>query len=140
MTTIKAFMQDNHRQCDELYAAAEEAVAGQDWSAADQAWEAFSRELDTHITVREEGQLFPALEAVNGPAGPIAVMRSEHEQMRALVAQMNEALAARDRDQFLGLGETLMMLTQQHNMKEENILYPIMDQFIAGEADKLQQS
>jgi hemerythrin-like domain-containing protein len=140
MTTIKAFMQDNHRQCDELYATAEEAVAEQDWSAADRAWEAFSRELDTHITEREEGQLFPALEAVNGPAGPIAVMRSEHEQMRALVAQMNEALAARDRDQFLGLGETLMMLTQQHNMKEENILYPIMDQFIAEEADKLLQS
>jgi iron-sulfur cluster repair protein YtfE (RIC family) len=60
--------------------------------------------------------------------------------MRALVAQMNEVLAARDRDQFLGLGETLMMLTQQHNMKEENILYPIMDQFIADEADKLLQS
>jgi iron-sulfur cluster repair protein YtfE (RIC family) len=53
---------------------------------------------------------------------------------------MNEALAARDRDQFLGLGETLMMLTQQHNMKEENILYPIMDQCIADEADKLLQS
>lgn len=29
MTTIKAFMQDNHRHCDELYATAEEAVADQ---------------------------------------------------------------------------------------------------------------
>ena len=28
----------------------------------------------------------------------------------------------------------------QHNMKEENILYPIMDQCIASEADNLQQS
>jgi iron-sulfur cluster repair protein YtfE (RIC family) len=140
MTTIKAIMQDNHRHCDELYATAEGAVAEGDWSGADQAWKSFCQELDTHITEREEGQLFPALEAVNGPAGPIAVMRSEHEQMRALVAQMNEALAARDSEQFLGLGETLMMLTQQHNMKEENILYPIMDQCIAGEADKLLQS
>lgn len=67
-------------------------------------------------------------------------MRAEHQQMRALVAQMNEALTARDRDQFLGLGETLLMLTQQHNMKEENILHPIMDQSIADEADKLLQS
>lgn len=140
MTTIKAFMQDNHRHCDELYTTAEAAVAEQDWNRADQAWKAFTREFDTHITEREEGQLFPALEAVNGPAGPIAVMRSEHEQMRALVTQMDEALTARDMEQFLGLGETLMMLTQQHNMKEENILYPIMDQFIADEADKLLQS
>ena len=138
MTKISAIMQDNHRQCDELYAAAEEAVANQDWLLADQAWQAFASEFDTHITVREEGQLFPALEAANGPAGPIAVMRMEHEQMRVLLAQMGDALTAREQQQFLGLGETLMMLTQQHNMKEENILYPIMDQCIPEQAGELQ--
>ncbi len=136
-TSISDFMQHNHRHCDELYTRAEEAVAGQDWDSADQAWSAFASELDAHITGREEGQLFPALEAANGPPGPIAMMRMEHEQMRALVAQLGEALAARDQQQFLGLGETLMLLTQQHNMKEENILYPIMDQFIAEQADQL---
>ena len=31
-----------------------------------------------------------------------------------------------------------MMLTQQHNMKEENILYPIMDQCIPEQAGELQ--
>ena len=65
------------------------------------------------------------------------VMRGEHEQMRALVSQANDALAVRDKGQFLGLAETLMMLTQQHNMKEENILYPMMDQCIPQEAAKL---
>ena len=59
---------------------------------------------------------------------------------RALVTQMNDALAAQEHHRFLGLGETLMMLTQQHNMKEENILYPIMDQVIAGEAENLKPS
>ena len=86
MNNISAIMHDNHRHCDELYAAAEEAVANEDWLAADQAWQAFATELNTHITVKEEGQLFPALEAANGPPGPIAVMRMEHEQMRALLA------------------------------------------------------
>lgn len=137
MTGISAFMQNNHRDCDELYAAAEEAVSGLDWSGANQAWEAFAEKLHEHITVREEGQLFPALEAVNGPPGPIAVMRMEHEQIRALVAQMTEALTAREQQQFLGLGESLMLLSQQHNMKEENILYPIMDQLIAEQAGNL---
>jgi iron-sulfur cluster repair protein YtfE (RIC family) len=33
-----------------------------------------------------------------------------------------------------------MMLMQQHNMKEENILYPMMDRCIPDEAAKLQQS
>ena len=137
MTTISNFMQHNHRQCDELYAAAEEAVANQDWAAANAGWLAFTSELNTHITDREEGRLFPAFEAANGPPGPIAMMRGEHAQMRALVAQMDEALASQEHQRFLGLGETLMMLTQQHNMKEENILYPMMDQFISGESENL---
>jgi hemerythrin-like domain-containing protein len=136
--SISAIMQDNHRHCDELYATAEESVADEDWDRAEGDWKAFAREFDEHVTRREEGQLFPALEAAGGPAPPIAVMRSEHEQMRALVAQMEEALAARERQQFLGLGETLMLLTQQHNMKEENILYPIMDQMLPEQADLLQ--
>ena len=137
MTTISTLMQDNHRHCDELYAATEEAVVDQDWGVAQQHWAAFSNEFNRHITEWEEGRLFPALEAANGPPGPIAVMRSEHEQMRAVVAQLSEAVAAREQQQFLGLGETLMLLTQQHNMKEENILYPIMDQLIADQASGL---
>jgi len=139
-TTISSIMQDNHRHCDELYASVEEAVANRDWASADRCWQLFTSEFHAHIDDREEGQLFPAFEAANGPPGPIAVMRSEHEQMRALVAQLGQSLAARDQQEFLGLGETLMLLTQQHNMKEENILYPVMDQLIASEADRLQQS
>lgn len=138
--SISTFMQKNHRACDESYVSVEEAVAGEDWERADRDWSAFSREFDLHVTEREENQLFPALEAAGGPPGPIAVMRSEHEQMRALIAQMEQALAAREREEFLGLGETLMLLSQQHNMKEENILYPIMDQYIPEQLDSLQQS
>jgi hemerythrin-like domain-containing protein len=66
------------------------------------------------------------------------MMRSEHEQIRALLFQMSDALTAQDGAQFLGLAETLMMLMQQHNMKEENILYPMMDQCIPDEASRLQ--
>jgi len=130
-------MQQNHRECDELFAAAEESVANGDWELALKRWQAFSSALDAHITDREEGQLFPAIEAVNGPMGPTMVMRGEHEQMWVLIAQMDDALADQDQRQFLGLAETLMMLMQQHNMKEENILYPMMDQCIAEEADRL---
>ena len=140
MATLSTFMQDNHRECDELFAAAEEAVVNLDWEIAATRWHGFTKTLESHITDLEEGKLFPALEAVNGPMGPTVVMRGEHEQMRALVTQIDEALIKRDQPQFLGLAETLMMLMQQHNMKEENILYPMMDRCIPAEAAKLQQS
>ena len=140
MTTVSSYMQNNHRECDELFAAAEEAVVDREWETAATRWQAFSTTLESHITDLEEGKLFPALEAVNGPMGPTVVMRGEHEQIRVLVSQIDEALVARDHSQFLGLAETLMMLMQQHNMKEENILYPMMDRCIPDEASKLQPS
>jgi len=130
MTSITQAMQDNHRHCDELFAEAEAAAAKQDWLAAAKNWQAFTSELTRHITDKEEGILFPAIEAVNGPMGPTQVMRGEHEQMRMLCSQIDVAIANHDSNQFLGLSETLMMLMQQHNMKEEQILYPMIERSV----------
>jgi hemerythrin-like domain-containing protein len=135
MTTIDEVMTAGHRSCDKYFAAAEAAVADGDWSGAEHAWNHFSRMLDKHITGLEEELLFPAFEEVNGPAGPTQMMRMEHEQMRIMVEQLRTALSVRDKQAFLGLAETLMLLIQQHNIKEEQILYPLMDASIVNAAD-----
>ena len=136
MTSILAFMTQDHRRCDDSYAAAEEKVAARRWDEASQSWEIFRKALEAHLN-REENYLFPAFEAKTGNTqGPTAVMRMEHEQMRSLVSEMDDAIVARDAESFLGLGETLMILTQQHNMKEEQILYPMSDQ-VLGDPDNL---
>ena len=135
MTTIDEVMTAGHRTCDRYFAEAEAAVANEAWASAEAAWSHFSRVLDKHFTRFEEDLLFPAFEEVNGPEGPTQIMRMEHTQMRTLVEQMRSVLSARDRQEFLGLAETLMLLIQQHNMKEEQILYPMMDQSIANAAD-----
>ncbi len=139
MTTVIDCMLASHRECDRLFAGAEEAAANQQWEAAQTAWQAFVSELEAHITTKEEAILFPAIEEVNGPMGPTQMMRMEHEQMRALVSQINEALANHDRAAYLGLSDTLMMLMQQHNMKEEQILYPMIDDAVPNGVELLEQ-
>ena len=64
-------------------------------------------------------------------------MRGEHAEMRATLAQLRAALASRDLDEFGGEAETLLIMMQQHNMKEENILYPMCDMRLGGERDTL---
>ncbi len=85
----------------------------------------------------EEEILFPALQAGGGPAGPVQVMRMEHAQMNDLLEQMAGALAARDAQSYGGIGETLLIVMQQHNHKEEQILYPIADQILAAQREPL---
>ncbi len=128
---------DHHRHCDHLYVAAEEAAQRGDWTAAESAFERFRGQMNAHFDA-EESLLFPAFEAATGSsAGPTAMMRHEHDQMRALLAQLAASCDARDGDAYAGAAETLLMLMQQHNMKEENILYPMCDQALGADAERL---
>jgi len=71
--------------------------------------------------------------------GPTQVMRMEHIQMKQLFSEMEQAVKARDDAQYLGLSETLMMIMQQHNMKEEQMLYPMMDQTLGQAGGEIAQ-
>lgn len=129
----------HHRHCDDLFVAAEESAQRDDWAAAAPAFARFSEQMLAHFEA-EEGLLFPAFESATGmSAGPTQMMRHEHEQMRSLLAQLDEACAAHDGESYAGIAETLLMLMQQHNMKEENILYPMCDQALGAEAEQLAQ-
>ena len=128
---------DHHRHCDDLFVAAEEFAQRGDWAAAAPAFARFSDQMKAHFEA-EEGLLFPAFEAATGmSAGPTQMMRHEHEQMRALLSQLEAACTAHDGEAYAGVAETLLMLMQQHNMKEENILYPMCDQALGAEAERL---
>ena len=129
-----AFFTADHRVCDELWAVVEEAAATGDKTAVQAAFKVFDADMRRHLDM-EEQVLFPAIEdAIGGPPaegpkgcprpwGPTHMMRMEHNQMRGLLSQM--ALAISDPATLLEQGDTLLMLTQQHNMKEEGIVYPM---------------
>ncbi len=137
MTRISEFLSDDHNACDDLFAAAENAVATKDWSKASSDFNNFTAGMRRHFA-REEEVLFPAFEARTGMSGgPTFVMRAEHQQINGLLAEMNAALNQSDGKTYLGLSETLLMLMRQHNMKEENILYPMSDQALADEMANL---
>ncbi|RLA69768.1 MAG: hemerythrin domain-containing protein [Epsilonproteobacteria bacterium] len=130
---ISNYMKNEHRECDTLFASAEEAIALGEWDVAEERFLAFSNEALTHFK-KEEEELFPAFEAQTGMTeGPTQVMRYEHEQVRGLLGNMAESLEAKDKDACLSLAESMMILLQQHNMKEEQMLYAMCDRVLPAE-------
>jgi iron-sulfur cluster repair protein YtfE (RIC family) len=122
----------HHKHCDDLFAAAEAIARKHRWAECSVAFQRFHGEMDAHFATEEE-VLFPAFEAASGmTGGPTQMMRFEHAQMRSLLAAMATAMGAGDADGFAGTAETLLIMMQQHNMKEENILYPMCDRVLAG--------
>jgi iron-sulfur cluster repair protein YtfE (RIC family) len=134
MSSLTQPLYEHHKHCDDLFAQAEEAAQNGQWSACQSTFQRFRQEVEAHFAT-EEQVLFPAFEQVTGmSAGPSQVMRFEHAQMRDLLEQMDQAVRRKDARQFSGLAETLLVLMQQHNMKEENILYPMCDRTLAPQA------
>lgn len=137
MNRISTYLSDDHRHCDEHFSSAENAVAEQQWPKATAYFGQFKRAMQIHFE-REESILFPAFEAHTGmKMGPTQIMRAEHADMNDLLEQMQASLAAQQQERFLGQSETLLMLMQQHNIKEEQILYPMSDRTLAAEAETL---
>jgi len=128
MSEISRHFAAHHKLCDRLFAAAEEMVAGRHWDRAQGGFESLRQAMEHHFSIEEE-RLFPAFEERTGQTmGPTQVMRMEHAQMRQLLTQMQGAVGKEDDQGYLGLSETLMMIMQQHNIKEEQILYRMSDQ------------
>ncbi len=125
---IKEFMTQDHRECDNLYAPLEEALMQADFEKALELFVPFRNAMLKHFAM-EEGVLFPKMEEfMGGGEGPIYVMKMEHSQIKSIINQLGEAIEAKNKDKALGLGETFMIMTQQHNMKEEQILYTMAEQ------------
>ena len=127
-----------HRDADGLWAVVEAAAEGKgDLPAAFAAFDRFTR---AHLALEEE-VLFVELEDRTGMhgMGPTQVMRMEHEQIRALLATIAEGVATGNGQEVLDQGDTLMVLTQQHNMKEEGMLYPMAAQVLGNDWPALRE-
>ncbi|MGB5065158.1 MAG: hemerythrin domain-containing protein [Candidatus Competibacter sp.] len=139
MATIAEFLANEHRCCDEGFAATEEAAQAGELTHCHANFQQFRVAMEHHFQ-REEATLFPAFEQVTGNAmGPTRVMRLEHQQMRETLAELDSTLASGNLEDFLGQAETLLILMQQHNIKEEQMLYPMCDRVLGATAGSVIQ-
>jgi iron-sulfur cluster repair protein YtfE (RIC family) len=140
MKSLTQYLQSDHRYCDGLVELVAPLAQAGKWQEARHALQAFEEALERHLR-REEHVLFPAVEnAHGGPLGPTHMMRMEHRGMRDLLLQMHEALDRADGEELDAASETLRIMLQQHNLKEEGVLYPMADRLLQAQARDLLQA
>ncbi|MGA6828809.1 hemerythrin domain-containing protein [Nitrospira sp. NS4] len=130
--TISSYYEEDHDRLDELFKAFQQ-LKRSDFPKAKEAFKAFEAGLQRHI-VWEEDLLFPLWEEKTGmtEGGPTFVMRGEHR----LIGQQLEAIHDKVAGENLDSDEEeqmLVSLLRSHNMKEERVLYPSIDQVTSAE-------
>jgi hemerythrin-like domain-containing protein len=136
MPKITDAMTAVHKQCDEMFALAEEAVSKGDWEKGATLFKEFEEATEQHF-LNEETVLFPAYTMKTNLSSVTEALMNEHMQMRIMIFEMAEALKGQDQDQFLGQADTLITMMQQHNRKEESKMYSMADSSLRGDVDDL---
>lgn len=137
MITIHSFLSTDHRHCDQTLANLEVAASKSQWDAAHLLTAQLTKEMNHHFNC-EETILFPAFEDKTGMTqGPTMVMRMEHEQIHEMLEDLSLAVAEKNSDRTLGITDTLMTYIQQHNGKEEQMLYNMCDMHLREQAEGL---
>ncbi|GAB3538259.1 hypothetical protein GCM10027343_03550 [Noviherbaspirillum agri] len=138
METICDRLLLDHQHCDALFMRATGAVIDRNWQDGETSFCLFAAALERHMSM-EEGILFPAFEqAFRHPEGPLAILRNEHGEIRGMVDRMSGSIAHRDAVEFLIHAETYTLLLQQHEMKEGQMLYPLLDKVLHLSAKRQQ--
>lgn len=128
--SLAEFFAHDHEEVDGLWVLVESAAQTGEKERVQDAFDRFDHAQRHHISMEEE-VLFPAFEEATGmTGGPTQVMRDEHRQMRGLLDQMRQCVVSGDHTGMIDLGDTLLLLIQQHNEKEEGVLYPMAEQVL----------
>ncbi len=137
MTTILEFMSVDHDRLDNkirMYSI-EKLV---DIERAESIFLSFKNELERHI-IWEEDILFPVFEKKTGikDGGPTSVMRMEHNQIKNHLQEIKRKLHTKKIQDPCKEEVVLFKVLESHNQKEENILYPGIDN-LTNEQEKEQ--
>ena len=131
-TAVTASLRTDHLRLDALLKEAIAALARNDARPATATFGAFASGLRRHIEVEDE-LLFPPFERRTGmrDAGPTNVMRRDHKDIERRLTSISAAL----HDGLLpvsvgGEMRALAALLDDHNVREEEILYPWCDRVL----------
>jgi regulator of cell morphogenesis and NO signaling len=126
--SIADYFEQDHDRLDQLYRDYLQ-LKRVHFANAREKFISFKHGLERHITWEEE-ILFPLFQRKTGTVeGPVAVMEDEHRQILNILEHINLKLQNNDSSSNR-FEHDLMVLLGGHNIKEENVLYPVLDHLL----------
>ena len=133
---VAEYLGRDHDAIDVILADALRMAEDGETERAEHTFAEFADGLRRHIAIEEE-LLFPVFDRRHGfggcgrPGGPSSVMVLEHRSIQNALAECQHALASLGKIDFREPFAHLRQLVEMHNVKEEQVLYPIIDRALS---------
>lgn len=125
---VTEMLMADHVRLDGILGEVSRLVIDGEFDAAGRLFGEFACGLGRHIAM-EEKVLFPVFEEATGDSsgGPTEVMRIEHVAIRRAMEEAGAGIRHKDAGRFGSAVMELRSTIGPHNVKEEHILYPMVD-------------
>jgi iron-sulfur cluster repair protein YtfE (RIC family) len=131
VTDLASSLVGHHTRCEALRAAAAAALEAGQWDEFAGRLETLRAGLYAHFAY-EEDELFPQFERASGMREATETLRAEHRDMRAILDALAAASAAHDPEGCRAEFATVTQLLRQHQVREEQMLYPTLSRILEG--------
>lgn len=139
---LKEYLTEDHKTCDQLFANLEKSVQNNEKENIQNYFYEFTKRILRHFKIEEE-VLFPLFEEkTKNTMGPTHVMRIEHQDILSQIEEIKTLsfdLNKKNLSKILSILETTLFLLQQHNLKEEQILYTMLERILDNQEEILKE-
>jgi iron-sulfur cluster repair protein YtfE (RIC family) len=136
LDSVTRYLAWDHDRLDGLLGEVTQRVERGDLGPAHSVFSAFDQGLRRHIRMEEE-LLFPLFESRTGmKRGPTVALRAEHRAIEVELSHMRDALELGDASAYATGLSNLHVILGPHNVKEEQVLYPITDDLLQPEEQR----
>jgi hemerythrin superfamily protein len=129
MPVASQTLADHHRQCEELFAAAQRAAAASDWSSLPERVGALREALLEHFHY-EEDRLFPLYEEASGNEGSTEAFCAQHDDMRAALWVLATMSPGEEPRRYRAELAALNTAFDVHAAEEERRMYPEFERIL----------
>jgi len=132
--TVSECLNNEHQRLDTIVSVIRNALENGDMEVAGGYLNEFTCGLARHIDI-EEQLLIPVFERATGigEGGLTGVMRRDHLAIRGFVRSITRAITSGNAGAAITFLDDLLDALEEHNRKEENILYPATDDVLGTE-------
>jgi iron-sulfur cluster repair protein YtfE (RIC family) len=131
--SVHSFFSWDHHRLDVVLDDVTAAVEAGELDQAQRTFVHYERGMRRHMRIEEEVvSLLYAIERTGDAKGPVEMMRREHADILSLIDEMGTALTRQDAAAYKAARDTLTQLLPEHHLKEEQMLYPLLDSLVGG--------